>query len=169
MEASSLPASENLHNTGHSRLWTLPRRKKSTAAAVCKSKARADGDRYLTSRSARGLLPHYGENSLSPPSIALHDTFELGPPVRRHAEAINNDVGDLISAIEGAQAPIHSDWLSPRVAFPRPSAGPADELTDNDRRIRIGTASGHPEAGAAVAVFDKPLTIGEHDVILEEL
>jgi hypothetical protein len=56
-------------------------------------------------------LPHYGENSLSPPSIALHDTFELGPPVRRHAEAIDNDVGDLISVIEGAQAPIHSDRL----------------------------------------------------------
>jgi hypothetical protein len=38
------------------------------------------------------------------------------------------------------------DRLSRRVAFPRASAGPADELTDNDRRIRIGTASGHPEA-----------------------
>jgi Domain of unknown function (DUF1989) len=134
-----------------------------------KSKARADDDRYLTSRNARGLLPHYGENSLSSPSIALHDTFELGPPVRRHAEAIDNDVGDLIFAIEGAQAPIHSDRLSRRVAFPRPSAGPADDLTDNDRRIRIETATGHPEASAAVAVFDQPLTIGEHDVILEEL
>src|SRR5262245_23060029 len=155
-------------NTGHSRWWPYPHLSIQTVGAVCKSKARADSGSLSTSRSARGLLPHYGENSLSPPSIALHDTFELGPPVRCHAEAIDNDVGDLISAIEGAQTPIHSDRLSRRVAFLCPSAGPADELTDNDRRIRIGTASGHPEAGAAVAVFDQPLTIGEHDVILEE-
>src|SRR5215468_6930621 len=103
-----------------------------TAGAVCKSKARADSGSLSTSRSARGLLPHYGENSLSPPSVAVHDTFELGPAVRCHAEAIDNDVGDLISAIEGAQTPIHSDRLSRQVAFPRPSAGPADEFTDND-------------------------------------
>src|SRR5215472_6915104 len=121
-------------NTGHSRWWALPTPKNSTAGAVCKSKAQTDGDRYLTNRSARGLLPHYGENSLSPPSITLHDTFELRPAVRCHAKAIDNDVGDLISAIEGAQAPIHSDRQSRRVAFPRASARPADELTDNDRR-----------------------------------
>ena len=43
----------------------------------------------LASRGARGLLSHYSENSLGPSTIALHDTFQLGPPVRRHAEAID--------------------------------------------------------------------------------
>jgi hypothetical protein len=50
----------------------------------------------LATRSARSLLPHYGENSLGAPAIALHYTFQLRPPVRRHAEAIDYDVADLV-------------------------------------------------------------------------
>ena len=53
----------------------------------------------LTSGSACDLLPHYGENSLDPPTVAFHQTFELGPPVRRHAEAIDDDVADLVDAV----------------------------------------------------------------------
>jgi hypothetical protein len=91
-------------------------------------------------------LHHDSEDGLRSPAVALYNTLELGAPGRRHAEAIDNDVGDLISAIEDAQASIHFDRLSRRVASPRPSAGPADDLADNERPIRIGTASGHPEA-----------------------
>jgi hypothetical protein len=78
-------------------------------------------------------LPHDSEDGLRSPAVALDNTLGLGAPGRRHAEAIYNDVGDLISAIEGAQAPIYFDRLSRRVASPRPSAGPADDLADNDR------------------------------------
>jgi hypothetical protein len=37
------------------------------------NRARADG--------ARGLLPHYGEDSLRLPTIAFYHTLELGPPI----------------------------------------------------------------------------------------
>jgi hypothetical protein len=46
---------------------------------------------------------------LGPPSIALHHTFQLGPSVRRHAEAIDADVADLVHAVARAQAPIDLD------------------------------------------------------------
>jgi len=43
----------------------------------------------LTSSSARDLLPHYGENSLSPRPIAFYYTLQLEPPIRRHAETLD--------------------------------------------------------------------------------
>jgi hypothetical protein len=67
--------------------------------------------RDLASRDACALLSHYSENSLGAPAITLHDTFQLGQPVRRHAETIDDDVADLVDAVARAQAPIDSDRL----------------------------------------------------------
>ena len=69
----------------------------------------------LASRGACGLLSPYSENTLGAPAIALHDTFELGPPIRRHAEAIDDDIADLVYAVARAQAPIDPDRMKRRV------------------------------------------------------
>src|SRR6516225_2207757 len=127
-------------------------------------RARADGDRDLTSRSARGLLPHYGEDSVGLPTVAFYHTFELRPPIGRHAEAIDDDVADLIVAIACAQAPIDFD----RRAAPRPRARSVGDLTEDDRPIQIGAATGHPWTAATLGVLQQPLTISKHDEILEQ-
>jgi len=119
------------------------------------------------SRGACGLLSHYSENSLGAPPIALHDTFQLGPPARAHAEAIDDDVADLVHAVAPAQAPIDPDRMSRRAAF-RPSAGFAGELAGDDCPIRLGPATDSPQTTAAFGVLQQPLTIGEHDEILEQ-
>ena len=58
----------------------------------------------LTKNRASDFLPHDSEDGLRSPAVALYNTLELEAPGRRHAEAIDNDVGDLIFAIEGAHA-----------------------------------------------------------------
>src|SRR5271169_1729264 len=106
-------------------------------------RARADGDRDLGTRSACDLLPHHGENSLDPPAVAFHHTFEPRPPVRRHAEAIDDDVADLVHAVACAQSPIDSDRAKRR-AVSRPGARSAGDLARDDGPIRIGSATDHP-------------------------
>jgi len=107
------------------------------------------GVRALTSRSARCLLPHYGENSLGSPAIALHHAFQLRPPVRRHAEAIENNVADLVRAVARAKAPVDSDWLKPR-AVSRPRASFASELAGDDCPIWLGPATDRPQTTATI-------------------
>jgi hypothetical protein len=115
----------------------------------------ADGNHDLMSRTARGLLPHDGENSLGPPAIALHHAFQLGPPVRRHAEAIDDNVADLVRAVARAQAPIDSDWLKHR-AVSHPRAGFASELAGDDCPIWLGPATDRPQTTAAIGVLRGP-------------
>ena len=130
-------------------------------------RAPADGDRDLTSRSARGLLPHYDEDSVGLPTVAFYHTFELRPPIGRHAEAIDDDVADLIVAIACAQAPIDFDRVNRRAA-PRPRASSVGDLTEDDRPIQIGAAACHPWTAATLGVLQQPLTISKHDEILEQ-
>jgi hypothetical protein len=66
----------------------------------------------------------------------LHDTFHLGPPVRRHAEAIDDAddaVSDLVHAVACAQAPIDPDRMK-RLAVSRSKAAFAGELAGDDCR-----------------------------------
>ena len=120
----------------------------------------------LASRGARGLLSHYSENSLGPPPIALHDTFQLGPSVRRHAEAVDDDVADLVHAVARAQPPIDPDRMKRAVS--RPSSGFAGELAGDDCPVRLGPATDRPQTAAVIGVLQQPLTIGEHDEIFEQ-
>ena len=73
-------------------------------------------------------MPHYRENSLRPVAIPLGDAFELRAPVHGHAEAIDDNVGDLVHAVTPDQAPIDPDWLSCAVT---------DDFAGDDRSIRI--------------------------------
>src|SRR5215469_14020243 len=125
-----------------------------------------DGDRDLVNRSAGDLLPHYGENSLSPPPVAFYYTLQLGPPIRRHAETLDDDVADLVHAVVRTQTPIDPDWMRHR-AVSRPRAGFAGELAGDDYPIRFGPATDHPQTTTALGVLQQPLTIGEYDEILE--
>ena len=70
---------------------------------------------------------------MGPPAVALYHTLELGAPVRRHAEAIDDDVADLVHAIARAQPPINFDRLN-RPGLP----GPAGDLAGDDRPIPDG-------------------------------
>ena len=121
----------------------------------------------LASRGACGLLSHYGENSLGSPTIALHHTFQLGPPVRRHAEAIDDDVADLVRAVVRTQAPIDSDRLKHR-AVSSPRAGFTSELAGDNYPIRLRPADDRPQTTAAIGVLQQSFTIGDHDEILEQ-
>ena len=112
-------------------------------------------------------MPRYGENSLDPPTVAFHYSFELRPPVRRHAEAIDDDVADLVHTVTCVQAPIDSDRTKRR-AVSRPSAGFAADLAGDDGPIRIGPAIDYPWTTAAIGVFLQRLAIGEHGEILEQ-
>jgi hypothetical protein len=40
------------------------------------------------------LLTHHRENGLSTPAVARYHAFKLRAPVRRHAEAADDDVAD---------------------------------------------------------------------------
>jgi len=104
-------------------------------------RAPADGDRDLTSRSARGLLPHYDEDSVGLPTVAFYHTFELRPPIGRHAEAIDDDVADLIVAIACAQAPIDFDGVNRRAA-PRPREVQGDAVRSRGQDWPQATAAG---------------------------
>ena len=65
------------------------------------------------------------------PAVTLCHTFEFGAPVHRHAETIDDDVGDLVHDVMPGQSPIYSDRPSGR----RP--GSTVELAGDDCPIRI--------------------------------
>jgi hypothetical protein len=98
-------------------------------------------------------LPHYGENSLGPPAVALYHTLELGATVRGHTEAIDNDVADLVNAIARAQPPIDFDRLN-RLELP----GPAGDLRLAARRADQ-IASLKPFATRNATFFDALLAL----------
>ena len=110
----------------------------------------------LASRGACGLLSPYSENTLGAPAIALHDTFELGSPVHRHAEAIDDHVADLVHAVARDQPPIDPDRMTRR-AVSRPSADFAGELAGDDYPIRLGPATDRPQTTAAIGALQQPL------------
>src|SRR6516164_5563297 len=83
------------------------------------------------------------------------------------AEIDDTDVADLVHAVARAQAPIDPDRMKRR-AVSRPSAGFAGELAGDDCPIRLGPATDRPQTTAAIGVLQQPLTIGEHDEILEQ-
>src|SRR5215469_5400850 len=130
-------------------------------------RARQIGIAVLTSGSACDLLAHYGEYCLSPSAIALYHTFELGAPIHRHAEPIDDDVADLVLAVACTQAPIDFERLN-RLALPRPRAGAARDLAGDDRSVLIGSATGHSGATAAISVLQQPFAVGEDDKVLEQ-
>src|SRR5215469_10746168 len=108
-------------------------------------------------RSACNLLPHYGEDCLGPPTVALYDTLELGTSIGRHAETFDYDVTDLVDAITNAQAPLDFDRLSRAMAGVR--TGSASDLAGDDRSIRIGPATDDPGTTTARNILQQLLAI----------
>src|SRR5947207_378668 len=84
------------------------------------------------------LLTHHRENGLSMPTVARHHTFELRAPVRRHAEAADDDVADLVDAVAHREAPINSDRLNCWAE----GFGVADDFARDDHPIRYEPAAG---------------------------
>src|SRR5689334_10904774 len=84
------------------------------------------------------LLTHHRKNGLSTPAVARHHTFELRAPVRRHAEAADDDVADLVDAVAHREAPINSDRLN----FWAEGFGVADDFARDDYPIRYEPAAG---------------------------
>ena len=68
---------------------------------------RAGGVAALAQQS--GLLPHDREDRPRLPPVALYHTFELGAPIRRLAQTIDDEVFDPVRVMVPSQAPIDSD------------------------------------------------------------
>ena len=68
---------------------------------------RAGGAAALAQQS--GLLPHDRKDRPRLPPVALYHTFELGAPIRRHAQTIDDEVFDPVHLVVPGQAPIDSD------------------------------------------------------------
>ena len=74
---------------------------------VPRPRNRAGGVAALAQQS--GLLPHDREDRPRLPPVALYHTFELGAPIRRHAQTIDDEVFDPVHVVVPGQAPIDSD------------------------------------------------------------
>ena len=74
---------------------------------VPRPRSRAGGVAALAQQS--GLLPHDREDRPRLPPVALYHTFELGAPIRRHAQTIDDEVFDPVHVVVPGQAPIDSD------------------------------------------------------------
>ena len=90
-------------------------------------------------------------------AAALDQRCEFGTLRQPHADAVDNDVADLVKPILRSQSPLD---------FDRRAARWANDLARHDRPSRTGSAARHFE-GLAVIVC-KSLTVDANDIILEE-
>src|SRR5947209_18705305 len=109
------------------------------------------------------LLTHHRENGLSAPAVARYHAFELRAPVRRHAEAADDDVADLVDAVAHREAPINSDRLNCWAE----GFGIAGDFAQDDHPIRCEPAADGSGPIAIAGILGESIGIGEHDVILE--
>jgi hypothetical protein len=103
------------------------------------------------------LLTHHRENRLSTPAVACYHAFELRAPVRRHAEAADDDVADLVDAVAHREAPINSDRLNCWAE----GFGIAEDFAHDDHPIRCEPAAGGSGPIAIADILEQSIEIGE--------
>jgi hypothetical protein len=102
---SPIYAHSSAHRMPRARICSLEYRESAQwGAAATKSR------RWVAALAQQsGLLPHDREDRPRLPPVALYHTFELGAPIRRHAQTIDDEVFDPVHVVVPGQAPIDSD------------------------------------------------------------
>src|SRR5439155_5699464 len=119
---------------------------------------------------ACGPLLQHREQTLHLSAVALNFRRELGTLSDRHADAVDDDIGDFVRSVLRRQTPIDLDGQHRRAvpACPWPAAVRDIDLARNDRPLGIEPAAGHPRGVPALGILRQPGAIRLYDVLLEQ-
>src|SRR5437763_7551978 len=135
-----------------------------SSARTCCSSRDSTTDRpllrpgWILSCRARCSLPHHRDEAAHLTAVALHDRGEFGALSGHHADAFDDNVGDLVGSVVGYQSPIELHWGS---------GAWGDHVGRHDDAIPVAAAAADFQCLAAE--IRQSRRVHENNIVFEQL